>query len=90
MARKSPDISTDLFALTKQEDTGTQEHNHSNKAATFYFHPDVLARLEEAWLDLRRGTSSPVSKSAIVQAALVTALDDLETNGPESVCARML
>jgi len=90
MARRSPDISTDLFALTEQKDTITQARKDRNKAATFYFHPEVLSRLEGAWLDLRRHTSSPVSKSAIVEAALVTALEDLERNGPESEFVRML
>jgi len=90
MARKSPDISTDLFAVTRQRRASTQPRKHRNKAATFYFSPDVLARLEGAWLDLRRDTSSPVSKSAIVEAALVTALDDLEKNGVESEFARTL
>ena len=90
MARRSPDISTDLFALTEEKASSEQSPNHRHKAATFYFDPDVLARLEDVWLDLRRETRSPVSKSAIVAAALVTALEDLGKHGSESAFARTL
>ena len=90
MARKSPDIITDLFALTEQKDASTQAQKHKNRAAIFYLDPDVLTRLEAAWLNLRRDTGSPISKSAIVEAALVTSLNDLDRHGLKSRIARML
>lgn len=90
MAREGPDRITDLFASTEQKDASAQAQKGKNRAAIFYLCPDVLTRLEAAWLNLRRDTGSPVSKSAIVEAALVTALEDLDRHGLKSRFARML
>ena len=102
MAPKRPEISTDLFAQTvtteqaprsergqAEKPTSSKAHKRKSKAATFYFAPEVLDRLELTWLDLRRELGS-VSKSAIVEAALVAALDDLDKSGTASKFASML
>ena len=94
MAPKSPEISTDLFAQTVTTEQAEKPASRKvpkckSKAATFYFDPDVLDRLELAWLDLRRELGS-VTKSAIVEAALIAALDDLRESGPASKFTSML
>lgn len=51
--------------------------------ATFYLSQETLASLEEAWIKLRKMARTEdrgaVSKSAIVEEAILLALEDLET-----------
>ena len=94
MAPKRPEISTDLFAPTVaseqvEQSASKQVSKRKSKAATFYFDPDLLDRLELAWLDLRRELGN-VTKSAIVEAALASALEDLDRSGTASKFASML
>ena len=94
MAPKRPEISTDLFAPTVaseqvEQSASKQAPKRKSKAATFYFDPALLDRLELTWLDLRRELGS-VSKSAIVEAALVAALDDLDKSGTASKLTSIL
>ena len=94
MAPRRPEISTDLFAPTPaseqvEQPTSKTVDKRTSKAATFYFDPALLDRLELTWLDLRRELGS-VSKSAIVEAALVAALDDLDKSGTASKLTSML
>lgn len=94
MAPKSPEISTDLFASTgasaqAKKPTSRKASKRKSKAATFYFDPDLLDRLELTWLGLRRELGS-VTKSAIVEAALASALEDLDKSGPASKFASMI
>ncbi len=57
--------------------------------ATFYLSQEAVDALEDAWLQLRRLSSdrSSVSKSAIVEAALEIALEELAKQGAESALA---
>lgn len=62
--------------------------------ATFYFRPETAEALEEAWIKLRRTIGktrqSQVSKSEIVETALLLALEDLEKNKDKSSIAGAL
>jgi hypothetical protein len=67
----------------KQHDSKTAERRDSKPVkATYYLSRDVLNALDSAQLQLRQqagaGRRGDVSKSAIVEAALRLALDDLE------------
>ena len=61
------------------------------RKATYYLSEDVLSELEEGWFRLRQmagqGEKGSVSKSAIVETALKSALDELrsEEEGSELV-----
>jgi len=90
MARKRPDIITDLFASSEQRDANIQAQELKNRAAIFYLDPDWLTRPEAAWLNLRRDTGSPVCRSGIVEAALLAALEGSDRYGLRSRFARML
>lgn len=60
--------------------------------ATFYLSQEAVDALEDGWLQLRRLASdrSAVSKSAIVEAALEIALEELAKQGAESALARRM
>jgi len=70
------------------------DHTVERVKATFYLHPEVLERLEDAWHRLRKLANSPergkVSKSLIVEVALDLALQDLEGQGEASPLARKM
>jgi hypothetical protein len=70
------------------------DHTVERVKATFYLHPEVLERLEDAWHRLRKLANGPergkVSKSLIVEVALDLALQDLEEQGEASPLARKL
>lgn len=61
--------------------------------ATYYFSPETIEAIEEAWIKLRRlaGTTgrSGVSKSLIVERAIQMALKELDRNGDKSQLASM-
>jgi len=78
MARKSPDIITDLFTLTEQKDASIRAQKRKTKAAVFSLDPDVLTRPEAAPLNLRRDTQISISRATIVEATLVTAFGGLD------------
>ena len=63
------------------------------RKATYYLSEDVLSELEEGWFRLRQMAGQEekgsVSKSAIVEAALRDALDELESEGEESRLAEV-
>jgi hypothetical protein len=76
------------------EDPNTRvpvDHTVERVKATFYLHPEVLERLEDAWHQLRKSTKSTergkISKSLIVEVALAIALQDLEGQGEASPLA---
>lgn len=54
------------------------------RKATYYLHEDTLSELEEVWFQLRQradeGEKRKVSKSAIVEAAIETAIDELKSD----------
>lgn len=62
--------------------------------ATCYLREDTLSELEELWFQLRQqageGEKRSVSKSAIVNAALKEAIDELNSEGEGSAIARLL
>lgn len=64
------------------------------RKATYYLHEDTLSDLEEAWFQLRQradeGEKRKVSKSAIVEAAIETAIEELESGEEGSAILRKL
>ena len=60
--------------------------------ATYYFSPETIEAIDEAWMKLRRlagaGRSS-VSKSLIVEKAIQMALKELASKGDKSQIASM-
>lgn len=56
----------------------------AKRKATYYLHEDTLSDLEDVWFQLRQrageGEKRKVSKSAIVEAAIETAIDELESD----------
>jgi hypothetical protein len=66
----------------------------AKRKATYYLSEETLSGLEEAWFGLRQladeGEKRSVSKSAIVEAALEDAIDDLKSDGADSAIARKL
>lgn len=62
--------------------------------ATYYLSPETLDALEGAWLRLRRlagqDKRGQISKSAIVEASLLMALEELRAKEEESRLATML
>ena len=69
-----------------------QDGNLKPVKATYYFSPDTIEAIDDAWMQLRRlaGTErSSVSKSLIVETAIQIALKELERNGDKSHLASM-
>ena len=65
------------------------------RKATYYLHEDTLSELEEVWFQLRQradeGEKRKVSKSAIVEAAIEAAIDELESDeGGDAILQRLL
>ena len=62
--------------------------------ATYYLSPETLDELESAWLQLRRlagqDKRGQVSKSLIVEASLLVALEELKAKAEKSQLASML
>ena len=60
--------------------------------ATYYFSPDTIEAIDDAWMQLRRLAGperSSVSKSLIVETAIQMALKELERKGDKSQLASM-
>jgi len=75
--------------------TATAEREAGAKRkATYYLSEEVLSELEEGWFRLRQmagqGEKGSVSKSAIVEAALRDALEDLKAEGEGSTLAESI
>ena len=65
------------------------------RKATYYLREDTLSKLEEVWFQLRQqadeGEKRSVSKSAIVEAAIEAAIDELESDeGRDAILQRLL
>ncbi|MBC7286502.1 MAG: hypothetical protein H5T86_00355 [Armatimonadetes bacterium] len=58
--------------------SATQEPEVKPVKFTFYFSPETLQALEEAWFELRRRTGRRISKSEIVDTIVRTSLQDLD------------
>lgn len=79
----------------EEEASSTADTQSAEKRkATFYVREAVLTELEEGWFQLRqmadRDRKGSVSKSAIVDIALEIILEELKSNGEESVLADKL
>lgn len=101
MARKGNNIS-----LTRSTKEGIQEKasKHQNAEtsnlqnvkplkATLYFSPEVTQRLDEAQISLKQLTGlrgHALSRSAIVESALIMALDNLERDEENSSLVSLL
>ncbi len=86
-------------SIPSQHNTSKTAKQHNGKMAsadkvkgTFYLSAAVMEQLDDAWLSLRKQAQqrSQVSKSAIVEAALQIALDDIQKRGAESQVADKL
>ena len=80
------------------QEGGAEELNSSEEVpkrkATYYLREDTLSKLEEVWFQLRQqadeGEKRSVSKSAIVEAAIETAIDKLDSDGESTLIERLL
>jgi len=64
-----------------RQDAGTRVQQSTTQKATSYLEPEILNRLEDAWIaDRRRHPRAKVSKSAIVGASLATYLAKKESS----------
>ena len=76
-------------------DRSDNTEDSPKRKATYYLHEDTLSKLEEVWFQLRQradeGEKRSVSKSAIVEAAIETAIDELESDeGGDAILQRLL
>ena len=62
---------------TGQEASMQAKQEEKPQKFTFYFEPDTLEALDEAWFRMRRRLGSRVSKSAIVDCIVRDAVKDL-------------
>ena len=65
------------------------------RKATYYLREDTLSQLEEVWFQLRQradeGEKRKVSKSAIVEAAIEDAIEELKSDeGGDAILQRLL
>lgn len=78
----------------KTATAAAERDTDTKRKATYYLSEDVLSELEEGWFRLRQmagqGEKGRVSKSAIVEAALRDALNQLASEGGESDIARKI
>ena len=65
-------------------DQPNDTENSPKRKATYYLREDTLSKLEEVWFQLRQradeGEKRKLSKSAIVEAAIEAAIDELESD----------
>ncbi len=69
-----------------------QGSNSKPIKATYYFSPDTIEAIDDAWMQLRRLAGpkrSSVSKSLLVETAIQMALKELERKGDKSQLASM-
>ncbi len=94
MVKKRAKVSDiDLFASTTSErfDSKPAKSEEPPKVKnTYYLTTDTDQRLEYARVTLRRITGKKISKSDIIDAALQSAIGELETRESESHLAIML
>ena len=100
--KKTPDLMDDLLSGKKTargQDTKTAERQHDSitvekKQATLYFSQETIDALERARYTLRQLAQperrSAITKSSIVEAAFLLALEGLEEHGVESQIAQRL
>jgi hypothetical protein len=76
-------------------DQPNDTENSPKRKATYYLREDTLSQLEEVWFQLRQradeGEKRKVSKSAIVEAAIEAAIDELKSDeGGDAILQRLL
>ena len=76
-------------------DQSNDTEDTPKRKATYYLHEDTLSKLEEVWFQLRQradeGQKRKVSKSAIVEAAIETAIEELKSDeGGDAILQRLL
>lgn len=84
-----------LFAKTEPEQASLQAPEGHKVPVSFYLASGLADGLEDALGTLRmigrkQGKRRRVTKSAILEAALRAALEDLEARGQDSLLARLL
>lgn len=85
--QRSSRPTTENVAPATPEPTKTQPKKIGN---TYYLTQETSYQLEEAKLQLRRLTESKVSKSDIIEAALILAMEELSTRGGRSQLSILL
>ena len=76
-------------------DRSDNTEDSPKRKATYYLREDTLSGLEKVWFQLRQradeGQKRKVSKSAIVEAAIEAAIDELESDeGGDAILQRLL
>ena len=76
-------------------DRSNRTEDTPKRKATYYLREDTLSELEEVWFQLRQradeGEKRKVSKSAIVEAAIEAAIDELKSDeGGDAILQRLL
>lgn len=75
-------------------DRTSSSGGEAKRKATYYLREETLSELEEVWFRLRQradeGEKRRVSKSAIVEAALLDAIDDFNDGGNSTIAQRLL
>lgn len=77
-------------------DRSSDTEDTPKRKATYYLPEDTLSELEEVWFQLRQradeGEKRKVSKSAIVEAAIEAAIEELESDdeGGGTILQRLL
>lgn len=97
-SEESPDEQGREEADQSKEEGGTDDADDMDEVpkrkATYYLREDTLDKLEEAWFRLRQradeGEKRSVSKSAIVEAAIEAAIEELNTDEKGSAIVQRL
>lgn len=94
-SEESPDEQGREEADQSKEEGGTDGMDEVPKRkATYYLREDTLDKLEEAWFRLRQRADEDekrsVSKSAIVEASIEAAIDELNADEKESALIQRL
>lgn len=91
MARKRARISgQDVFDSTTERQQDSKTEKPQKVKNTFHITQETTWRLEDAQLELRRSTGEKLSKSEIIEAALILALNEYEAKKDNSQIAILL
>ena len=82
--------STDSKQVSHRDSKTAKEKGEEKVKNTYYLTQETDARLEMARVILRRITGEKLSKSEIIEAALVIALNELDARNEESYIAVLL
>ena len=81
--RKKPELPGVDALFSRPKAQGASDEVSQQAAAkpvkfTFYFSPETLEALEEAWFELRRRTGRRISKSEIVDRVVRASVQDID------------